>query len=175
MGHEGFYFLGYISRTHGVQGKVVIKMESDEPSRYNKLKTLFIESGTELAEYPVSSVSVSRVQAIVGLTGVADMNAAELLVGRQVFLPLSTLPRLGPKKLYLHEAIGMEVVDQNLGSLGRITRVFDLPEQPVAEVIFREKEVLFPLVSQFILKVDRQKQQLLVELPDGLVDIYLNA
>lgn len=175
MGHDGFYFLGYISRTHGVQGKMVIKMESDDPGRYKKLKSLFIENGTELAEYTVGSVSVSGENAIVGVAGVTDMDTAETFVGRQVFLPLSALPRLGPKKLYLHEAVGMEVIDQNLGVMGKIAKVYDLPEQPVAEVVYREKEILFPLVSQFIVKVDRTQKQLHVDLPEGLVDIYLNS
>jgi hypothetical protein len=37
---------------------------------------------------------------------------------------------------------------------------------------FHEKELLFPLISAFILRVDRENKVLYVELPDGLVDIY---
>jgi 16S rRNA processing protein RimM len=174
MEHEGFYFLGYIPRTHGVQGRVVIKLESDDPARYKKLKSLFIESGTELMEYPVSSVSVSGDQAIVALEGVTDMDMATAFLRKQVFLPLAFLPDPGNKKLYLHEAQGMEVIDKSLGSLGVISAVYDLPEQPVAGIMVNGKEVLFPLIGQFIVKVDRVSKQLHVDLPEGLVDIYLN-
>lgn len=175
MEHNGFYFLGYVARAHGVQGKVVIKMESGNPAQYKKLKNLFIETGTELQEYPVSSVSVSGLQAIVGLAGVTDMDTAQTFVRKQVFLPLSYLPKLGKNKLYLHEAIGMEVIDSELGPLGVIQKVLDLPEQPVAQMEVKGKEVLFPLVSEFIVQVDRKDQKLYVSLPDGLVDLYLQV
>jgi 16S rRNA processing protein RimM len=66
----------------------------------------------------------------------------------------------------------MMVSDINEGLLGKITNIVDLPEQPVAVVDFNGKELLFPFLTRFITKVDREAKELTVDLPAGLVDIY---
>jgi 16S rRNA processing protein RimM len=175
MGHDGYYPIGYTSRTHGVKGNVMVKLDVDDPRRYSKLKTIYLEQGGSLHPFSVTSVSIAGDHAIIGLAGIGDMDAAEKLMKCGVYLPLKELPPLKGTKLYLHEAIGMKVLDKSLGELGTIDQVFDLPEQPVARVLYQEKEVLFPLISAFILKVDRQLNELHVDLPEGLVDIYLQV
>ncbi|HEX5001518.1 MAG TPA: ribosome maturation factor RimM [Bacteroidia bacterium] len=174
MGHDGYYLFGSITRTHGVKGGVVVRLDVDDPVRYKKIKQLFVETGDVLKQYRVTSASVSGDQAIFILDGIADMDVAATLKNHPVYLPLNELPVLSGKKLYLHEAIGMQVIDTEKGALGIIDQVFDLPEQPVARVLCNGKEVLFPLIESFIVKVDRAAGELHVALPDGLVDIYLN-
>jgi 16S rRNA processing protein RimM len=175
MGHDGYYPIGYTSRTHGVKGNVMVKLDVDDPKRYGKLKTVFLEKEGVLHPFTVTTVSIAGDHAIIGLAGIGDMDAAETLLKCGVYLPLKELPPLKGTKLYLHEAIGMKVLDKWLGHLGTIDQVFDLPEQPVARVMYQEKEVLFPLISAFIVKVDRRQQELHVDLPEGLVDIYLQV
>ncbi|MBL0341764.1 MAG: hypothetical protein IPP71_12985 [Bacteroidetes bacterium] len=102
------------------------------------------------------------------------MTTAEDFLKCSVFLPLSELPTIQSNQLYLHEAPGMRVVDAVLGDLGVIDQVFDLPEQPVASILYKEKEVLFPIISVFIERVDRVNRILYVHLPEGLLDVYLN-
>jgi len=174
MGHDGYYLFGTITRTHGVKGGVVVRLDVDDPVRYKKIKQLFVETGNELKQFVITSASVSGDQAIYILDGISDMDVAATFKNHPVYLPLSDLPALKGNKLYLHEAVGMRVVDAEKGALGVIDQVFDLPEQPVARVLFNGKEVLFPLIEPFIIKVDRASGELQVALPEGLIDIYLN-
>jgi 16S rRNA processing protein RimM len=90
----------------------------------------------------------------------------------EVYLPLEALPKLKGNKLYFHEAIGMMVTDEVEGKLGPIVKIMDLPEQPVAVVDYKGKELLFPFLSLFFKNIDRKNKELLVRLPDGLVEIY---
>ena len=64
------------------------------------------------------------------------------------------------------------MIDKKLGELGKIVTVYDLPNQPVASLNIEGKEVLFPLMKQFIVTVDREAGILHVDLPDGLLDVY---
>ena len=172
MEHDGYYQLGTITRTHGVKGNVVIRLDVDQPAAYRKLKAAFLFHENRPVEIKVTSASVSGEFLNVHLEGVDDMDAAEKLINTEVFLPLHELPKLKGNKLYFHEAVGMQVSDEKNGLIGTIQKVYDLPEQPVASVDFNGKELLFPLIPEFIVSIDREKQVLYVNLPDGLTEIY---
>lgn len=173
MEHEGYYHIGTITRTHGVKGNVVLGLDVDDPSRYRKIKSVFLSNGNEpLTEHTLSAIKITGDSAIIGLEGITDMDIAAGLVRSDVYLPLETLPKLRGNKLYFHEAIGMTVKDAVEGELGVITKIFDMPEQPVAQVFYKGREVLFPLVENFIERVDRKNKILYINLPEGLINIY---
>jgi len=172
MSQDGFYLLGTISRTHGVKGNVIIRLDVDEPTAYKKLKAVFLLLNGEHIRYDVTHASVSGDHLNLHLEGIEDMDAAEKLIYVPVYLPVTDLPKLKGKKLYLHEAVGMTVVDVAAGELGIIEKIYDLPEQPVASIPFQGKELLLPLISVFFDRIDHENKILYVKLPEGLVDIY---
>lgn len=173
MEHDGYYHLGTIVRTHGVKGNVVILLDVDDPLKYKKLSAVFLEEDKNLKKYSITNSSLLGDLLNVHLEGIEDMTTAETYLRVEVFLPLKDLPKLSSKKLYLHEAVGMQVVDSVHGELGAIAKIFDLPQQPMASVLHQGKEILFPVVSVFIDRIDRENRILYVTLPEGLLDIYL--
>jgi 16S rRNA processing protein RimM len=139
MEFEGYYRLGTIVKTHGVKGNVVILLDVDDPLKYKKTKAVFLEKDGLLFSYQVLSTSLKGELLNVNLEGITDMDMAESLLKKGVFLPLSELPPLKGNKIYLHEAVGMTVVDSREGELGVIQKIYDLPEQPVASVAFGDQ------------------------------------
>ena len=175
MKYPDYYLLGKIFRTHGVKGDVLIFLDVDDPSRYKKMKSVFLELNDELKEYAVTKVNVSvgEKNAIIHLQGVEDMNAAEMILKTNLYQPLSMLPKLKGNAFYFHEIIGFIVMDTLLGELGIINNVHDLPQHPVGAMHYKEKEVLFPLSGETLEKVDRENKKIFVTLPDGLLDVYM--
>lgn len=57
--------------------------------------------------------------------------------------------------------------------LGKILEVIEQPHQVLCRIEMENKEVLIPLHENTIKKIDRKKQQVIVELPPGLLEIYL--
>jgi 16S rRNA processing protein RimM len=172
MEHDGFYLLGSIYRTHGVKGNVIVRIDVDQPAAYKKLQAAFLDLNGKLQEFKVTSTSILNDQLILHLEGIEDMDEAEKLIRVNIFLPMTELPKLKGKKIYLHEAVGMTVMDATEGELGIIEKIYDLPEQPMASVPIGGKELLFPLIAAFIERVDRVNKVLYVNLPEGLVAIY---
>lgn len=172
MQYDGYYLLGSIVRTHGVKGNVIIRLDVDEPAAYKKLKAAFLDFNGSLKSFDVTSTSILKDHLIVHLEGIEDMDEAETLIRTNVYLSMNELPELKGNKLYLHEAVGMRVIDSLEGELGLIEKIYDLPEQPVASVPFGEKELLFPVIAAFIDRIDRENKILYVNLPEGLVAIY---
>ena len=88
-------------------------------------------------------------------------------------LPVSLLPRLEGNKFYYHEITGFAVIDKNHGNIGLLKSVLDLPRQSLLQIQHGEKEILVPLTDEILLKVDREKKELQIDAPEGLIEIYL--
>jgi 16S rRNA processing protein RimM len=51
--------------------------------------------------------------------------------------------------------------------------IIEQPHQLLCRIEINEKEVLIPLHEDTIRKIDKKLKQVIVELPEGLLDIYL--
>ena len=58
------------------------------------------------------------------------------------------------------------------GDLGEILEVIEQPHQVLCRIDLEGKEALIPVHEQTLRKVDQQKREVHVELPDGLLDVY---
>ena len=71
---------------------------------------------------------------------------------------------------FLHQLIGMNVIDGNGITIGEITAVYQGGGNDVYEVRQGDKEILIPAVAQFVKKVDVDSNQVVVELIEGMID-----
>ena len=70
--------------------------------------------------------------------------------------------------------MGYFVEDTQLGELAIINSIEEMPQQTMASMVYQNKEVLFPINDQFVKSIDQEAKKILVELPDGLLAIYLS-
>ena len=63
----------------------------------------------------------------------------------------------------------LEVVDRRLGPLGHVVGMFTTPAHDILEVDGPTGEILIPAIEPFLVRIDRDKAQLHVDLPEGLV------
>lgn len=172
--YPDFYELGYLRKTHGIKGDLVAILDTDEPNRYAKMKSVWLELGAAPQEFKVTKVNVLEKDksAIIHLEGVDDINDAEKYLRTRIFLPLSNLPQLTGKKFYYHEIIGFQLIDLKEGAIGPVTEVYDLLQHPVGEAEWEGKKILFPLIPDFIVEIDREGKILKMDLPDGMLEVY---
>lgn len=171
---DSCYFLGKIVRTSGLKGDVFVFLDVDNLSDYAHLDSVFVEIKGKLVPHFIDRVQIRHNGAVIHFED-ADLEQAQALVGHTLYLPLDTLPPLTGNKFYYHEVKGFEVVDRNIGSLGKLTEVMDNAAQAVLCVRHSSgKEILIPLVDEFLIGVDREKKILNVQAPEGLVDFYLD-
>jgi 16S rRNA processing protein RimM len=70
---------------------------------------------------------------------------------------------------------GYLVSDKKSGELGPVREILEMPGQRILAVEHREKEVLIPFKRPILVKTDHTAKTILVNLPEGLLDIYLNG
>ena len=90
MRKEDCYFLGKITRRHGLQGNVFLKLDTDQPEMYQKLNSILVEINGLLVPFFVAKQSWSKGDTLI----ISFKNSTEALVdqslGKDVYMPLST-------------------------------------------------------------------------------------
>lgn len=174
MRKEECFYLGKIARKHSFKGEVVVYLDTDEPELYQNLESVLLAFGAELVPFFIEKSSLQKGNLL--RTKFEDVNSeaeADDIMNCEVYLPLSFLPKLTGNKFYYHEVIGYKVVDVHYGEVGIIISINDSTAQPLFEVQRNEKEIFIPMIDHFIKKVDKMNQTILVETPEGLIDLYL--
>jgi 16S rRNA processing protein RimM len=169
------FHLGYIQRTQGFKGHVVVVFDVDDPTRYRNIETIFVEEGPgNFAERQVIAYELNRNNTCTLLLEHIDsFEKAQPLLKKNVFLPLHLLPQLDDRSFYFHEITGFKVVDKEHGEIGIAEAVISTTAQDILQVKKGRVEILIPLKKEFIVSVDREKKILHIDPPAGLVDMYL--
>lgn len=169
------FYIGYITKTKGLKGEVQVFFEYPEPEELD-LETLFLEFNGKLVPYFTTEIALQANQtANIYLEDVDVIEKAQTLVRKKIYLPNTKKPERALGEFLISDLKGFMVLDATHGELGSITDIHEYPQQFVASVIYQDREILFPLSEDLIIEIDQNKNTLYVNLPDGLVDLYLNS
>jgi len=174
MNPDDFYYLGKILKKQGGKGHLIALLEVDEPENYQRLESVYVDLDHEWIPFFIESVDIlGHKKILLKLTDVNSADYAEAFTGRELFLPLSTLPPLNGNRFYYHEIKGFHVIDANYGEVGILEDVLELPHHSLFQIRYLNKEILIPVADEIIRKVDRINKILYIQAPEGLIEVYL--
>ena len=175
MRTDDFFYLGKVTKVVGLKGELSVYLDTDEPEKYYSMESVFLAQQEELVPFFVTSLKVKNRQQVVVQFQDVDADSAPALVGSELYMPLSMLPPLTGNRFYYHEIRGFHMVDENGRTIGVCKDVLEYPHQALFQIDHCGTEVLLPVVDELILHVDREARQIMVSMPDGLLDIYLES
>lgn len=172
---EDCFYVGTIVNKFSFKGELLVKLDTDEPETFLEMESVFIAIGKKLVPFFILSSQLHKSMLLrVKFEDVDDEAAAEALLKKEVYLPLSFLPPLEGNKFYYHEVIGFKMIDEVHGDIGVIEYINDSTSQVLFEVQKGDRQLLIPLNDHFIKKVDRDNKEIHVATPEGLVELYLS-
>ncbi|AVM49397.1 ribosome maturation factor RimM [Capnocytophaga sp. oral taxon 878] len=168
------FYIGTIVQKFSFKGELLIKLDSDDPEMYEELESVFVALGNNLVPFFIERSSLHKANLLRVKFEEVDTEAdAEALLKHKLYLPLAALPKLSGNKFYYHEVIGFEVEDKQFGKVGKIIGVNDTTMQALFEIEDEQgNEILIPIIDSFIEKVDRIGRKIIVNTPEGLIDLY---
>lgn len=174
MQKEDCFYLGKVVKKYSFKGELLVKLDTDDPKIYTKMESVFVEKNKNLIPFFIERSSLHKSELLrVKFENINGDEDADPLLKCDLYLPLAFLPKLTGNKFYFHEIIGFKVEDNTFGKVGIITGVNDSAFQPLLEIDNNGKEILIPLIDHFIKKVDRENKTLHLEVPEGLIQLYL--
>jgi 16S rRNA processing protein RimM len=175
MQKEDCFYLGKIVKKYSYKGELLAKLDTDQPDLYEDLDAVFVELGRDFLPFFVEKASLHKSDLLrIKFEDVDTEDDAAQLLKCELYLPLSALPKLEGNKFYYHEVIGFTVEDTSYETVGTIVSVNDTTAQPLFEITREGIEILIPINDDIIQKVDREAKTILVETPEGLIDLYLD-
>ncbi len=155
---ESMLTIGTILKPQGIRGEVKVKPYTDYAEDFKGLKRIFLDG----AEVKVLSVRIGAGAVFLGLKGVPDRNAAELLRGKDVSIPREDAPDPGEGRYYIVDLLGSEVFSDAGERLGVLKDI----RQAATDIYTLEsggKEILFPAVKGVITELDLGNKKITVD------------
>ncbi len=166
--------IGKTTKPHGVEGHMKVIVQDIFLEDFLKSEVIFIGLNGQKVPFFIQKIDHNL---NVIFENIQNREAAKKLSNKVLFLrkeDISSSPLEQEESfntLFYNKVIHFKVRDENYGDIGMIQEVIEYPQQEMALIIFKTKEILIPLVPEFILNIDEQSQTILMSLPEGLLDL----
>ncbi len=170
---DGYMAVGHIVGVHGLRGEVKVELYTDFPERFAPGETLLL--GVDLAEVEIVGVRPHKQNLLMYFDGVADRTAAESLRNLWLFVPEADAAELEAGVYWIHDIIGLRVLEESGRELGVITDVLATGANDVY-VVRRNagqtpaQELLLPAIPDVVRNVDLAQGVMTVHLLPGLLE-----
>jgi 16S rRNA processing protein RimM len=168
---ENRIVIGRVSRPHGMKGEIRIEyFNPEDPNFFSRYQMIFIQGDKESPRpYRPIAVRPHKKFVLAQLEGVRTREEAEQLKGKVVLVDAAELPPLDADEYYWHEILGMRVVTENGGDVGKITEIVPTGSNDVYVVREGEKESLIPAIKDVILSIDKKARTIIIRPFEGLL------
>jgi 16S rRNA processing protein RimM len=161
---ENLVEMGYIAGPFGIQGWVKIKATTEYTDSLDDYEQIYLR----LPNKQIVAKTIEKSAARDGmfhakLDGVSDRDAAFALRGATVCVSRDDFPEPDEDEYYWVDLIGLTVINQQGETLGIVKDLMETGANDVIVVRDNQIERLIPFVAQFVIDVNLEKRQIIVD------------
>lgn len=173
-----FLVVGHLSKAHGTKGELFVWPLTDSPdTTFAAGVQLWLadDEGTRPAPYEdaltVAEARPHQRGLLVRFAEVEDRSVAERLRGRYLLRPFDEAEPLDEGEVFYHQLLGLEVRTVDGRTVGKVVEVYELPAADLLEVKGMDRTVLVPFTKQVVKETRPEEGVLIVDPPEGLLDL----
>lgn len=155
--------VGRIQKTHGYEGNVRIDIfDSIEIDFKEPLFLMFDQKPVPFFVLQHSSTNpfISKID------GIDSLEQAQKLVGKSVYLPEIVF-----EEDIEETFVGFTAKDSTFGTIGTVKEIIENSAQDLIVITRGDKEILIPFVDDFIIEINETHKIMVLQLPEGLLDL----
>jgi 16S rRNA processing protein RimM len=168
-GGPEFLAVGRLRRPHGIRGEILMSVWTGFPERLEPGDEVYV--GDDHKPVHIRSVRWHRDAILISFDEYQVREDVGVLRNQVLMVRTDDLPPLDEGELYLHQVIGMTVIDNAKDSfLGTITEIIETGANDV--YIVRNEhgfELLIPAIDSVILDINIETNEMRVHLLPGLL------
>ena len=180
-GYDNLQQIAQVLKSNGTDGELVLGFREIAPEDINLNEPVFIVFDELPVPFYIESFTKrGNSKALVRLTDISSMEDVEEIAGKAVYIEEDNLPEMSLEEDGYAALVGWtvltpEIPDQvgddemTLIEVGEITDFIDIPNNPCIEVETENGAVMIPLHEDLILSVDPEYQEIIMQIPAGLI------
>ena len=177
-GYENLQQIAQVLKSNGTDGELVMGFREIAPEDINLQEPVFIIfDGLPVPFYIESFAKRGNTKALVRLTDICSMEDVEEIAGKPVYIEADNLPEMSLEEDGYAALVGWMVLtpenaddmDSDLYEVGEITDFIDIPNNPCIEVETENGAIMIPLHEDLILSLDPEYQEIIMQIPAGLL------
>ena len=171
---ENLIKIGYTQKPHGLSGELKVFIEDTYEEDFMECETVFLNiKGKELPFF-IESIRGGNFT-IVKFEDVDTKEKAMEIQSKGLSIRATDLiPDQAREVQLISESgklIGYMILDKTAGEVGIIQEVLEMPQQEMFSLKYQKRDILIPVSDDYILEIDDDKKEILMDLPDGLLDL----
>lgn len=167
---KDYFEIGQIVNTYGIKGFVKVNPFTDDITRFEKLKTVYIDIKGNLKEFTIEEVKYSKNMVLLKFKEIPDINEAEKYRNYYIKISRDKARKLPKDTYFIADLIGLEVYNEKSNELlGKVDDIFSTGSNDVY-VVKDElgKQILLPAIGEVIKNVNILEKKMTVKLIAGL-------
>lgn len=162
--------IGQIVNTNGLKGVVKVNPFTDDISKFEELKYIYIQLKSELKRVKIEQVRYNKNQVLLKLEGIDSIEEAEKYRNFYLKIEKKSQEELGEDTYYIVDLIGIDVYSDNDEYLGKIEDVFPTGSNDVYVVKDNlGKQILVPAIAEVVKEVDLKNKKMVIKIIPGLI------
>ena len=170
---EGYVYVGKVVKPHGYKGDVTIRVEETFYGLPESVEFLYMNMGGDLIPYFIEDFAdKNNGHYKINFEEIANEDEAKLIKGKELFIDRETAEEFNPDYDLENQLKGFKVFDAVYDFIGVSSNFGDFNGSQILEVLNdKNEEILIPLHEDFIVKIDTDKKEIHLNLPEGLVEL----
>ena len=171
---QEFLEIGQIVNTFGIKGMVKVKPFTDDITRFDNLKKVYVESNKTKKQYEIEEVKYHKDMVLIKFKGIDKVEDAELLRNSYLKVNRQDEPELEEGTYYIVDLIGLDVYSDEGKLLGKLDDVFNSGSCDIY-VVKDElgKQLLLPAISDVIKEINLNESIIGRAKEKGLINVNL--
>jgi len=157
--------MGRIAGPFGVKGWIKVKTFTDAPAALGAFAQWLLGADGGWQARAVEEFAVHAKGPVAKLAGCDDREAAQALQGTEVAVARDALGAADEGTIFWVDLVGLDVVNEQGGALGRVEGLFETGDTSVLVVRggIGSRERMIPFVPDYVKSVDRDAKRITVE------------
>jgi 16S rRNA processing protein RimM len=171
---SGRIAVGVIRKAHGIRGEASIEPWTDSVDRFEDLEhvTLVSPDEKETREVALEGVRIHAGRALLKFAGIDTPEDVQALHGWTIEIPESEARELEEDEYFLHDLVGLTLIDANGKDHGVVTEVSEGGGGLLLTVKRGDGRVFdVPFAADLCTEIDLERKRMVVALPEGLDDL----
>lgn len=163
MRNDDLVIMGFVRGASGVRGSLKVHADTEYADSLFDYPVWWLGKDGDWRPFDLVDGEVRPNNAlVVNLAGVTDRDQAEAMRGMQIAVPRSEFPEAGDGEYYWRDLIGLEVVNLQGESFGKVSELTETGAHDLL-VVDGDRRRLIPFVESIVPEVDLKAGRIVVD------------